>query len=238
MIRIALSLPVAVALLAAPITASASPTSITALRSAHAVQLQSPQPDAAQETPGSTRVTVEVETTPESPSALAASTAAAEPEPEPRPTPTPVYVPTAADRYAAQAHDDRKSGRSLLAGGLAIAGLSYLFTSLGGALAIDKARKRSDDPLTEEDETRGADRQRAYGRALLIPGVGPILAVHRADRAIRGWAAGVAGLGQAVGVGLTILGVHRLARAKRLQRLSVAAMATGRQANVTVGIRF
>lgn len=210
---IALPLAVAVPLFAGP----------TTLESIHSATVAT----TTTTSPQRTRVTVEVDSPKPQP-----------PPPTPAPTPTPTYVPTAADRYAALAYDDKKSGKKLVLAGSLVAGFSYLFTSLGGALAIDRARDMVDDPLTPQDESRGARARRGYGRALLVPGIGPALAIARADRAMRAWAAGVAGLGQVVGVGLVALGAHRLARGRRYKRLSLAAMATPEHAQVTLGLRF
>jgi orotidine-5'-phosphate decarboxylase len=115
---------------------------------------------------------------------------------------------------------------------------AYVFTTLAGALAIDRSRRIIDDPLTERDEARQRRERRAYGRALLVPGIGPAVAIARADTAMRAWGAGMAGLTQAVSVGLVIVGMHRLARARRLERLSFSAMGTAQEAHVAMRVRF
>lgn len=194
--------------------------------------------------PGVATATMAPATTTTTQVAVTVSTdVAAEPvaTPEPAPAPPPAltgYVPPPEHRYDEQIHDDRKSGRGLLAGGLTLAGSAYLFTSLAGALAIDRSRDFTDDPLTEGDESRRGQRRRAYGQALMVPGIGPALAIARADTAVRAWAAGLAGLTQAVGVGMALVGVHRLARARRLGRLQLSAMGSSRQAHVALQVRF
>ena len=44
--------------------------------------------------------------------------------------------------------------------------------------------------------------------------------------------------GPAVGAGLALVGVHRLARARRLERVRVSAMGGARQAHVALQVRF
>jgi hypothetical protein len=171
--------------------------------------------------PGTTQVTVVVSTTAGTPAAVPAPTVAPEVAP-PSYTLPPYY-----DRI----HSDRKSGRGLLIGGLSLGVLAYVYTSLAGAVAIDKARDM--DPGNRDR----ADR-RAYGRALLVPGIGPALAIPKADTAVRAWAAGMAGLTQAVALTMTVVGIHRLGRARRYERLSVGAMASSQGGHVSLGMRF
>jgi hypothetical protein len=155
--------------------------------------------------------------------------------PVPAVVPPPIYTPAP---YSDRIYKDRKSGRSLLIVGLTLGGMAYVYTSLAGAIAIDKARDMHDDPLTLENEARARADRRAFGKALLIPGIGPALAIPKADTALRAWGAGMAGLTQAVALTMTIVGIHRLGRANRLERLSFGAMATGQQAHASMTVRF
>lgn len=238
MTRLACSLSLVAALGLVPRGAAAAPSTAATLGAIRTVAVAS-EPGVAEAAlapaPGTTtKVAVTVSTEIHGP---AAAPPAVAPAPVP-PPPVPRYEPRPEDRLAEQIHDDRKSGRGLLAAGLTLAASAYLFTSLSGALAIDRSRDRADDPLTERDEGRAARQRRAFGRALLIPGVGPALAIARADTAVRAWGAGVAGLAQAVGAGLALVGVHRLARARRLERVRVSAMGGARQAHVALQVRF
>ncbi|MEM9454288.1 MAG: hypothetical protein AAGF11_08925 [Myxococcota bacterium] len=225
------SLPLFVALAVLPRTAGANPLPITALRAT----AETHDSDTAQEqTPPAGSTTTEVKVAVSSgPSPAPSPPVITTPEPRP---------PTAQERYQQKLHsqirDDRKTGSGLLAGGLVVAGISYLITSLSGAVAIDRSRDLVDNPSTDADEGRRGERRRAYGRALLIPGIGPALAIARSDRAVRAWAAGMAGLTQALGVGLALLGTHRLLRARRLKRLSLSAAGSARQARVALQVRF
>jgi hypothetical protein len=99
----------------------------------------------------------------------------------------------------------------------------------------------NDDPLTLEDESRPRDERRAFGRALLIPGIGPALAIPQADTALRAWAAGMSGLTQAAAAAITIVGIHRLGRARRferLERLSLGGVASAQGGHVALHGRF
>jgi hypothetical protein len=131
-----------------------------------------------------------------------------------------------------------KSSRALLVSGLLVGGTAYLLTSMSGALAIDRARDFEDDPLTEEDESATGDQRRAFGRALLVPVGGPFLAIARADTALRGWGAGIGGVMQGVGLGLTIAGIVGRVRVKQAQRLAFAPMAGREGAGLTMAVRF
>ena len=163
-------------------------------------------------------------------------TVAAPPSPPP-----PTYVPSP---YADRIHKDRKSGKGLLIGGLSLGGFTYLYVSLAGALVIDKARNmQSDDPLTPGNEGRARDERRAFGRAMLIPVVGPALAIPKADTALQAWGAGLATITQLTAVTMTLVGMHRLARARRFerleqQRLSMGAMASAQGGQVSLAVRF
>lgn len=233
---------------AMPAVAQASPSTVASMRTV-AIASDPGVAEALAEPAGgsaTTRVTVEVTTEadqapPVVAAPAAAPTPAATPVVEPASPPPPhvaAPAPRPEDRYREQARDDRKSGRGLLAAGLTVAGAAYVLSSLAGAIAIDRSRDLGDDPLTEVDEGRRGERRRAFGRALLIPGVGPALAIARADTATRAWAAGVAGLTQAVGAGLAVVGIQRLVRARRLERLSLSATGSSRGAHVSLQVRF
>ncbi len=177
---------------------------------------------------GTTRVTVEVET----PAPTVEPPPAAEPPPVVTPTP-PVHDARREldQRYRSEIKRERKEGRALLTAGLVTGGAAYLFSSLAGAIAIDRSRDFGEG-------TRRRDQRRSFGRRMLIPGVGPALAIASSDRAVRSWGAGVAGLAQAVGAGIAIIGIHRLGRARRLERVRVHALATPDQAHVGLQFRF
>jgi len=235
MLRPSRMLPLLATLSVVPSARAATPVVVTTLSSA-AVATEPGVAEAIATPSGiTTQVKVAVTTVP----APAVTTV---PTPAPAPRLAPPAPPTAEELYAqelrTQIHDDRGRGRGLLASGLAVVGTAYLFTSLAGALAIDRARDITDDPTTPENEGHQSARRRSFGRALLVPGIGPALAIARGETAVRSWAAGVAGISQALGVGLAAVGVHRLLRARRLERLSLSAAGSSRQAHVSVQVRF
>jgi hypothetical protein len=126
----------------------------------------------------------------------------------------------------------------MMAAGITMGVVSYLSTSMAGAVAIDRARDLEDDPLTEADESAHASDRRAFGRALLIPIVGPYVAIPRADTALRGWAAGLSGVAQGVALGLTIAGIVRRSRALRPSRVAVSPIAGREGAGISMRVRF
>ncbi len=226
------------AVLVAPQAAAAAPLTVTTLPTVAVAEDPGVAKALASQGETTTQVEVAVTTvtpaTTPPPAAPAPAITAPRPAPPPPPTPQELYE----QERSSQIRDDRKSGRALLGSGLAVAGTAYLFTSLAGAVAIDRADDMVDDPITPEDEGRQGRQRRSFGRALLIPGLGPALAIARADTAVRSWAAGIAGLSQAFGAGLAVIGMHRLGRARRLERLRLSAMGTSRQAQVSLQVRF
>ena len=234
MTRLSCSISLLTAVIAAPQAAAANPLVINTMPTVAVAN----EPGVAEtlSAPGGGGTTTEVN--------VAVTTA---PTPPPRPVvtsprPTPRPPPTAQELYQEelrmQIRDDRKAGWGLLGSGLAVAGTAYLITSLSGAVAIDRADDFVDDPATIPDEGLRGTQRRSFGRALLIPGVGPALAIARSDSAVRAWGAGVAGLTQALGAGLAIVGLQRLGRARRLERLSLSAMGSSRHAQVSLQVRF
>lgn len=244
---LARSLALATTLALLPGTALANPTALATLQTVAVANDAGVAEALAQPAaPGSTEVTVMVSTAaggsaPASATAPACD-ATAVPAPTVTPTPPPpTYTPSP---YADRIHKDRKSGRGLLIGGLSLGGFTYLYVSLAGALIIDKARTLpSDDPLTPGNEGRARDDRRAFGRAMLIPGIGPALAIPKADTALQAWGAGLATITQLTAVTMTLVGLHRLSRARRLerleqQRLSLGAMASSQGGHVSLAVRF
>jgi hypothetical protein len=236
MTRLSCSLALTVTLALLPGAAQANPATLAVLRTVAVVNDAGVAESMVQPAePGTTKVTVVVSNEPRR---AAAPVVAPEAVPAAAPTPPPQLVDYPRSPYADRIYKDRKSAPNLVAAGLAVGTLSYVFSTLAGALVIDRSRRITDDPLTETDEARVRRDRRAYGRALLVPGIGPAVAIARADTAMRAWGAGMAGLTQAIGVGLVIVGAHRLARARRLERLSFSAMGTAQEAHVAVRVRF
>lgn len=244
---VARSLALATTLALLPGTALANPSTLATLQTVAVVDDAGVAQALAQPAaPGSTQVSVMVSTAASEPAPACATAPAAAASPVPAPTvaatPTPPSPPPSP--YADRIYKDRKSGKGLLIGGLSLGGFTYLYVSLAGALVIDKARSMpSDDPFTPGNEGRARDERRAFGRAMLIPVVGPALAIPKADTALQAWGAGLATITQLTAVTMTLVGLHRLARARRFerleqQRLSLGAMASAQGGHVALSMRF
>lgn len=239
MTSLARSLALAVTLSLLPGLAQANPATLAALQTVAVANDAGAAEALVQPAAPSTQVTVNVTGAGSGPT-CATGPAAPAPVVTPAPPP-PSYVPSP---YSDRIHKDRKSGRGLLIGGLSLGAFTYLYVSLAGALVIDKARSMpDDDPFTPADEGRARDERRAFGRAMMIPGIGPALAIPKADTALQAWGAGLATITQVTAATMALVGIHRLARARRLerleqQRLSLGAMASSRGGHVAVSVRF
>lgn len=103
----------------------------------------------------------------------------------------------------------------------------YLFTSMAGAIAIDKANDRRDgyvdNPLMPDAPAPTYERQRRRGRALLVPVAGPFLAIRHSDSALQSYGLAVAGTLQAAGMAFAIVGAVRNAKRRRAKRASMTA---------------
>jgi len=125
----------------------------------------------------------------------------------------------------------------MLASGLGLFGGVYFFTSLSGAIIIDKARDGRVDAYT--GARSGPDTRRInYGRGLLVPVVGPFISLAYTDSARERWAASFSGLAQVSGAVLLLAGVVAKARIRRAQRLGWAAGGIQGGGAVTISGRF
>ena len=88
-------------------------------------------------------------------------------------------------------------------------GTSYLISALIGTISLDLAA-----------DVGGTG---TYGRRMLIPMVGPFMAIPRADSATGGLFTGFLGVIQVAGFALGTAGAVRLGRANRQLRLSADA---------------
>lgn len=125
---------------------------------------------------------------------------------------------------------DRSSGIAFLASGLALFGSAYLSSSLAGVANIDR---KFEDP-------RDDARARAYGNRMLIPIVGPWVAISQSDSATKGWFTGLAGVAQGVGIALATVGAIRLSRAhrRRVQQFSVSPGMRAEGGHIQMSFRF
>lgn len=81
--------------------------------------------------------------------------------------------------------------------GFSVLGGSYLVSSLTGAIVAD---------------TRDDERLERFGRRMIIPVVGPWLALQYTDSATGAWFTGLAGVAQTAGLVVGTIGAVRLAR--------------------------
>lgn len=99
--------------------------------------------------------------------------------------------------------------KTMTIGGWSTVGVSYLFSAIAGTTALDIATA-PDDPL------------RRYGRRMLIPVAGPIMAAFEARTASGALLTALLGVGQVVGLGVATVGHVRLRRLRRELRLSAS----------------
>ena len=145
---------------------------------------------------------------------------APEPPPPPAPPPPPpAYQPAVpgsmapspmiVDPHIAALKHRRNSGIGMTISGYTMFGTSYLISALIGTISLDLAA-----------DVGGTG---TYGRRMLIPMVGPFMAIPRADSATGGLFTGFLGVIQVAGFALGTAGAVRLGRANRQLRLSADA---------------
>lgn len=146
------------------------------------------------------------------------------------PVPAPRIAPTPPSRSS-----EIKDATSIIVAGATVAGTFYFFTSLAGAVVIDKAR-RSD--VVGTGKTTIDTRRLNYGRSLLVPVAGPFIAMRFSHSATERWALALTGVAQTAGVVLALVGASRRARARRAERLGFAPGFVAGGATVGVQGRF
>lgn len=130
-----------------------------------------------------------------------------------------------------------KQANALLIAGTTMLTTIYLMTSLRGAFAIDRARKSRTDPLTGQ-EWPIDQRRVAYGRALLVPVLGPFVAIGYTDSAVARLGAAVSGTAQVAGAVMLLAGIVAKRRIRRARRFGWTAGATHDGAMVGIHGRF
>jgi hypothetical protein len=137
-------------------------------------------------------------------------------------------------------HIDIKKGTPLIASGLALSGATYVFSALSGAITIDKARDKAqpDDPLTPANEAHATDRERKRGQLLMVPIVGPFLAMKHTDSAVQQFGNAFNGTLQITGVVLAIAGAVRQSRYNQAKRWGLAAAPGPEGARISFDMRF
>jgi hypothetical protein len=151
------------------------------------------------------------------------------------PAPAPVVSPAMVPAPAPDMHARNKSASFLIGYGAMMLGLTYLGTSALGAVAIDAGKKGRTSPTGE----RVRDKQRiAFGRSLLVPVVGPFVALGHTDSALKRWGATMSGLTQLASVTMLVAGIVMKNRIRRERRFGIAAGGLGGGGGVTIHGRF
>lgn len=150
---------------------------------------------------------------------IVVTTAPAPPPPPPPAPPAPAYTPVVpgsqapspmlVDPHIAALKHQRNSGIGMTISGYTMFGTSYLISALIGTISLDYAASVGGTGT--------------YGRRMLIPMVGPFMAIPRADSATGGLFTGFVGVVQVAGFALGTAGAIKLGRANRQLRLSADA---------------
>jgi len=138
--------------------------------------------------------------------------------PQPYAQPQP-YGPQPAP-YQPPPQPPRRRGKGMMIAGFVTFGSSYLATALVGAAALDVSR---DEVLGGTD-----DRSRRLGSSLLIPVVGPLVAIPHIETATGTMFAIFSFIAQAGGLSLGIAGAVRYARDGRRMQAAQAGLHLGR----------
>lgn len=118
--------------------------------------------------------------------------------------------------------------------GFVVLGVSYLTTALAGALVVDGARNDFSRDVSSYERAR----QEAIGLRLLVPVVGPFVAIDPAPSAAAGLGLAVVGLVQATGLALAVGGIAQNVKYRRHVRRRVALRAGGADSTSPGGIAF
>jgi hypothetical protein len=130
--------------------------------------------------------------------------------------PPPVVSPSAVAPKPAP-DPRRKSGLGMVIGGLSTLGTVYLVTSMRGATMIDKAKRERIDYSTGLEI--GPDRRGiAHGRALLVPAIGPFIALRHTSSASAKWLDVFCGTVQTASLVLAAVGFVRMRQGRAPRR--------------------
>lgn len=120
--------------------------------------------------------------------------------------------------------------------------LSYLPSSGRGAVEIDRANRElaALDPALDLDGSRrrALQRQRAFGRRVMVPVIGPFAAMGATDRTVQRWWLGIVGIVEVAAVALIASGAIRSARHRRQRRIGLSAAASADGAQLGLRVAF
>lgn len=111
--------------------------------------------------------------------------------------------------------------------------VSYLSTAFAGAVIWDDSRASSQGPMS-----RDVRRRLRYGATLMVPGVGPLVAMGWSGSAVRSMGLGISGALQVGGLVMTYIGARNHIRMNRQRWLSIGGAATSSLAQASLRIRF
>ncbi len=140
---------------------------------------------------------------------------------------------TPTDAYARPAHQRRDVASALLGTGASLFLVSYLSTAFAGAVIWDDSRASSQGPMS-----RDVRRRLRYGATLMVPGVGPLVAMGWSGSAVRSMGLGISGALQVGGLVMTYIGARNHIRMNRQRWLSIGGAATSSLAQASLRIRF
>lgn len=115
----------------------------------------------------------------------------------------------------------RPRGGGMMAAGFSILGAGYLTAALTGSILIDTSSGTS--------SSDSSARTRRYGVSLLVPAIGPFIALAHTRTATGGFMTAMWGILQSGGLALAITGVSLYARDKRKHRELQARLELGPQ---------
>ena len=125
------------------------------------------------------------------------------------------------DKRALELKRKKQRGKGLAIAGVSVLASAYVLQSFVGSLLLD-----------------GADsaRERAYGRRMLIPVVGPFAAYPVAPSYTAGWFTTLLGGAQLAGIAMSVAGLVKYRKAKRQIAAGYAALPGG--GGLTLRARF
>ncbi len=133
--------------------------------------------------------------------------------PPPTYMPPPPPRPPMVDPRVASLKAQRNSGLGMTISGYTMFGTSYLISALVGTISLDLAA-----------DVGGSG---TYGRRMMIPIVGPFMAINRSDSATGGLFTAILGVVQTTGFVLGTAGAVKYGRARRQLRLTADAGGIG-----------
>lgn len=144
-----------------------------------------------------------------------------------QPGPQPYGPQTGPAPYQPPPQQQRRRGKGMMIAGFVTFGSSYLVTALFGAGYLDASRGFDSDG-SDLDANTNDQRLRRLGGRLLIPVIGPLVAIPQLDSAIGTMGAVFSFIAQAGGLSLGIAGAVRYTRDGRRMQAAQAGLHLGK----------